>query len=82
MLNFTDQQQKIVAAVLYQQYRCPQHVLGRVFGNRSQSTISNWIKEGMYLMQIAEMQASIKELHKECEFLANQIKSIGYDPNF
>jgi len=64
MPEFSNPELKVVAAVLYEQFGVPQQQLGQVLGNKSQSTISSWIKEGKYILQVEEQRITAEKWKK------------------
>ncbi len=62
MPHFNKEQIKVIVALIYLQFGTKQELLGQCFGNVSRSTICSWIKEGKYLIELAEYQKKLSEL--------------------
>jgi len=80
MPDFSIRELKVVAAVLYEQFGATQQQLGQVLGKKSQSTVSSWIKEGKYIMQVEQQRTTAEKWKSKCEEMANELKSLGYRP--
>ena len=78
MINFSDKQLKVIAAVLYDKFGATQQQLGRVLGNKSQYTVSSWTKEAKYIMQVEEQRTTAEKWKSKCDDMANELKALGY----